>query len=303
MWSKTVLRPLILTLLLLAAVQTGLAADSDLSIYYTASLNGNLIGCECKGVPKAGLSTTAAYLRTLEAANSVIIDLGDFSDARTDELLSEKLVGLYSNLGYEFAAVGDQEFGNGADFFLSMSENFNFLCNNMRVDGEPLGDGPVVIEKNRIKLGFAAVIEPSVFFFYPDDLKRRLEITDPAAAASESLARLQRLGCDYNVLLFHGHSAAAREIFDGQPGWDAVLFAHDQALVDESPDGRIFASPGEEGNRIGRIALDFRFGRLVSAENSLRYFKYEKDPEDPAVLGVFEDYKKELIANLKNGGN
>ena len=278
-----------------------LSAAPDTSIYYTASLNGNLLGCECKGVPTAGLSTTAAYIRYLDPQRSIILDLGDFSDARVDELLSGKLIGLYNDLGYAASALGDQELGSGVDYFKEISEELNFLNNNIEIDGRPLSDGPLLIEKQGVKIGIAAVIDSSVFSLYPDDVKERLEISNPVIAAAEALSDLESMRSSYNLLLFHGHVEEARAIFNADQGWDAVLVAHDQMLINEVDDKRVFASPGEEGNRVGRLDLSFRFRKLTDVENTLRYFKYEKDPEDPGVLQAFEDYKKELIENLKNG--
>ena len=278
-------------------------ADTDISIYYTSSLNGNLIGCECKGVPKAGLSTTAAYLRTLDQESSIIIDLGDFNDARTDKLLSGTIMGLYSELGYDLISLGDQELASGIDFFLDSRNKLNFIGNNIKIDGSPLTAEPVVVERKGIKIGIAAVIDPSVFFFYPPEVKDRLDIDQPAAAAEQVLSELERSGTNFNLLLFHGNTESAEELYAAQPGWDAVLTAHDQVLLDRQDGNRVLASPGEEGNRVGRLELSFRFKRLKTASNSIRYFKYEVDPEDSGVLQAFEDYKKELIENLRKGNN
>ena len=280
-----------------------LNADTDISIYYTASLNGNLIGCDCKGVPKAGLSTTASYIRKIDPENSIILDLGDFNDARTDELLADTLVGLYVDLGYDIASLGDQELGSGVDYFKKISKKIDFICDNILIDGRPVQQKPMIIEKKGIKIGIAAVIDPDVFFFYPDDVKNRIEISDPSETAAEVLKDLDSMGADYSLLLFHGNLDKAKKIYTKQPGWDAIISAHDQTLYEQIDGSRVMASPGEEGNRVGRLDLSFRFKRLRTAANSMRYFEYEKDPEDPEVLQAFEDYKKELIKNLKNGKN
>ena len=296
---KTVL--LIISLAVVPAVF--LPADADLNIYYTASLNGNLLGCECKGVPKAGLTVTAAYLRDLDHSDSILLDLGDFSDARIDKLLSNTLLEIYSDLGYDAAALGDQELGSGVDFFKQSSKKLDFLCNNISIDGKMLSPEPMVIEKNGYRIGIAAVIDPSVFFFYPNEVKERLSISDPSEAAAGALDKLEARGTHFNILLYHGHiDGGAKELYASQSGWGAVLAAHDQMLFEDSEDGRrVLVSPGEEGNRVGHIAVDFRFKKAVSVENSFRYFKYEVDPEDPEVVQAFEDYKKKLIENLKNG--
>ena len=280
-----------------------LAADTEISIYYTASLNGNLIGCDCKGVPKAGLSVTAAYLRDIDSKDSIILDLGDFNDARTDELLSDTLVNLYSELGYTVAAVGDQELGSGVDYFKKISKKLNFISDNLKVDGKYVNPEPFIIEKQGIKIGIASVIDPDVFFFYPEDVKNRVKAADPAEAAKDVFKKLEARGVDYSLLIYHGNLEAAKEIFRNQDEWDAVLAAHDQTLYEQIDGSRVLASPGEEGNRVARLSLTFRFGKLKTVDSSMRYFKYEEDPEDPEVVQAFEDYKKELIKNLRNGSN
>ena len=294
---------IILIILLLSIPLSAVFADTDISIYYTASLNGNLIGCECKGVPKAGLSTTAAYLRELDPDSSIIIELGDFNDARTDELLANTIVDLYRDLGYDILSLGDQELASGVDYFKTASRKLNFICNNIDIDGRPLSPEPEIIQRKGIKIGIAAVINPDVFFFYSSDVKDRISLMNPAEAAENALKALDKAGSHYNILLYHGSTDAAKDLFADQPGWDAVLSAHDQVLFEDQDGDRVMVSPGEEGNRVGKLELSFRFKKLSGVENSLRYFKYEVDPEDEEVLQAFEDYKKELISNLKNGKN
>ncbi|MDC7226392.1 MAG: hypothetical protein PQJ61_06480 [Spirochaetales bacterium] len=300
--DKRVAYRLLAAVLLLAILPAALiSADTDITIYYTASLNGNLIGCECKGVPKAGLSTTAAYLRELDQSSSIILDLGDFNDARTDELLSNTIMDLYVELGYDVISLGDQELASGVDFFKEASKKLNFICSNIEIDGQALSPEPVIVERKGIKIGIAAVINPDVFFFYPSGVKDRIELGDLEKAAADALDDLEAAGSSYNLLLYHGNTEAAKQFYAQQTGWDAVLSAHDQVLFEQQDGMRLMASPGEEGNRIGMLELSFRGNRLKEVSNTLRYFKYEADPEDEGVLQAFEDYKKELINNLKNG--
>ena len=299
--NKKILTGFYTVLLMSVFSLVGAWSDPDVSIYYTASLNGNLIGCECKGVPKAGLSTTAAYLREIDPESSIIIELGDFNDARTDKLLSATIMDLYAELGYDVLSLGDQELASGIDFFEESSEKLNFICNNLELDGKPLTPEPVIIQRKGIKIGIAAIINPDVFFFYSDEVKTRINISEPPSAAEQALAELNAAGSNFNLLLYHGGTEDAKQLYAEQTGWDAVLAAHDQVLLEKQDGNRLIASPGEEGNRVGRLDLTFRFQKLNKLENSMRYFKYEVDPEDEGVLQAFEDYKKELISNLKNG--
>ncbi|MCK5737019.1 MAG: hypothetical protein KAH21_11100, partial [Spirochaetaceae bacterium] len=46
-------------------------------VYYSASLNGNLLGCDCRGYPEAGLDKRAWYLdQNPLPANALLVDAG-----------------------------------------------------------------------------------------------------------------------------------------------------------------------------------------------------------------------------------
>ena len=81
------MKALINLFFLLSATLCGVPADAEttLTIYYTASLNGNLDGCTCEMNPVAGLVKRAAYLRNLDASSpTVILDAGDIFDEYPD---------------------------------------------------------------------------------------------------------------------------------------------------------------------------------------------------------------------------
>ncbi len=298
----TVRKPLKTSLFILILVSGFLSVPvfaETVSVFFTASLNGNLIGCECKGVPKGGLSSSATLLRTIDHSNSVVVDLGDVLDARVDNLLSATMMKLYKDIGYDLVAAGDQEFASGVDFFKQNSRTTDYISNNIVLDGRMITPEPVIYNRKGVKIGIASVTSSSVFYFYPDEVKSRLKINDPA----ETAAVMQEMmdDADIKILLYHGHIDDAEALFNIQNGWDAVLAAHDQMLYEKADGNRMLLSPGEEGNRVGRIDFDVRFGKIRSTEHSFRYFNYKVDPQDPGVEKAFDEYKKELIKNLKNG--
>ena len=60
--KKLVVWIVILTGITSAAFSSG-TEEKQIDIYYSASLNGNLDGCECKGNPRSGLVKRAVFLR------------------------------------------------------------------------------------------------------------------------------------------------------------------------------------------------------------------------------------------------
>ncbi|MDC7124053.1 MAG: hypothetical protein PQJ46_00700 [Spirochaetales bacterium] len=276
-------------------------SDTTINIYYTASLNGNLVGCDCKQVPKSGLESSAYFLRERNTDSSILIDLGDFTDVWGDEPLAELLISLYKGLDYDIIAPGEQEFTAGIHFFKKTRRKLPFLNNNMMIDGHRLSINPYVISRKGVKIGVAAIVEPDVFYILPEAETSRLSFISVENASKDALRQLEELDTDYKILLYHGSTASGERLFRSETGWDAVLLAHDQILKQEYIGQRVFASPGEEGNRVGQLELVFRGSRLVKATNSFNIFSYKDSPKDDIVIAAFENYKKELIKNLKNG--
>ena len=104
-----------LWLLFFTIIPLPAGSENTITIYYTASLNGNVDGCRCKMNPVAGLVKRAAFLRSLETSGpSLILDAGDIFDEYPDPDLAAHILQVYAELGYDAIAVGDQEFTNGA---------------------------------------------------------------------------------------------------------------------------------------------------------------------------------------------
>jgi len=123
-----------LGIILLLLVPIASVQGETLRIYYSASLNGNIDGCNCDMAPTAGLVKRAAFLRSREAPEpSLLLDAGDIFDAFPDEELAHNILEVYRELGYDFIAVGDQELSNGLDSLLEYGRDFPLVCHNLSV--------------------------------------------------------------------------------------------------------------------------------------------------------------------------
>jgi len=282
-------------------------AETSLTIYYTASLNGNLDGCNCPMNPVAGLVKRAAFLRTLRSSGStLILDAGDVLDEYPDPDLAEHILEVYEELNYNAVAVGDQELANGAEALLEYRAYSPLICHNLLIQNRPSDDGasesllftpdPVVIARKGLLIGILSLIDPAAL---PEPSERGMRIVDPITSASTILTHCDQADLDLTILLYHGCFQSALELVNACPCVDVVIFAHEQQLVAPRKIGTtIFASPGEEGNRLGILTLYLGPRGIDRFENEFRFFSYTKDPDDPAVRSRIDSYRHKLRARL-----
>ena len=280
--------------------------EQELTLYYTASLNGNLEGCDCKGAPKAGLVKRAAFLKDLPSeSSSILVDGGDIFEVHADELLADYILEVYDKYGYDAVGIGDQEFSNGPEYLLEKAESFPFVCHNLRVMDERgkwrnVSEGPTVIRKGRAAVGIISVIDPEVFTFYGPDTTDRLEITPPATTAERQAGFLAEQDVSLVLLLYHGYWDHAVETVEAVTGIDVAVVAHEQLLKEPvERNGTVMVSPGEQGNRVGILQLRVEKGRIKEYINRFEYFSYTRDPDDPYVREVINEYYKELTERIK----
>ncbi len=304
---STVKKLFILAVIFIVPVLTVAAGGGqELTILYTNSLNGNLLGCDCKDVSRAGLVNRAAYLNDMKnRKNMLLLDGGDIFDAREDRLLSDFILDVYGRLGYDFAGIGDQEFSNGAEYLLEKIGFFPFISHNLEIvdrsgADRPVTAGPAITRKNGNKIGVISVIDPDVFRFYGEEVTGRVKVSDPAAALRKQLDLLRDEGVDLIVLLFHGSWDAAEELVSSVPGIDVAVVTHEQLLKEpEKINGTLLAAPGEQGNRLGILTLTVEKGDVAEYDNRFILFKYMITGGAPYAESLVQEYLKQLTARIK----
>ena len=303
--KKTLLVGLALILAATALCGSG-RQETTLIVSYTASLNGNLDGCTCSANPRAGLVTRAPWLRSRSDRDaSLLVDAGDLFDTWADDLMPGLILDSYTELGYDAIAVGDQEFSNGAAALLALKTGRRLLSNNLTIC--PTDDScaifslaPLYVQKRWGKAGICALIDPKVFTLYPETVKKPIKVAPCAEAARGLLERMKADGALLKVLLYHGPTEAAAALAHDVPGFDVIVAGHDQILAGPERIGdTILVSPGEEGNRVGRLELVMAAGRLVSYRNEFRLFSYAADAQDPVIRARIEGYRDTLSSRLK----
>jgi|GEM_PF-1381572 len=290
---------------LLAAALLGPAAPAGaLTVLYTASLNGNLDGCDCRGNPRAGLAARAAWLRGYPG-EALLVDAGDILDVSPDPELAREILEAYAELGYDVVALGDQEFSGGAQAVASWRGGFPLSANNLTLCLEDrclfFDPEPLVKTLGSETVGVLALLDPRVFALYPEELRRSLKLEEPAQAAAPLVSALRARPVDWVVVLYHGPLEEAERLAARVPDIDLIVVGHEQRLVPpRRVNGALLASPGEEGNRVGILTLrKDALGRTRST-HQFRLFRFE-DPRDPQILARLERYRRRLREALKEG--
>jgi 2',3'-cyclic-nucleotide 2'-phosphodiesterase (5'-nucleotidase family) len=284
----------------------GPQGQADLILMYTASLKGNLDGCSCIKIRRAGLVKRAYYLRRLtRPSQMVLVDAGDLLEAKKgDKLRSEYILNTYRELKYDAIALGDNELANGV---LEYRENYPFLAGNLKIlissGAAVLSNEPLILTKGRYRIGIFAVMEPQFKSAAPvtELMSERFQITPVAETALKTVQLLKSQKTDLIILLYHGFYDNAVKLAGDVPGIDVMVLGHEEKLIDPQTIGRtVLVSPGEEGNRIGTLELSLAGHQITVLKNQFRTFNYGTDPDDPAVRKLIEKYYDSMIAPLDN---
>jgi 2',3'-cyclic-nucleotide 2'-phosphodiesterase (5'-nucleotidase family) len=278
-------------------------------IIYTASLNGNLDGCGCKTHPRAGLVKSAVYIREQhDKKNTILIDAGDMI-YMDDMGYALEIADAYSELGYDFVNVGEEDFSSGFENLAKMSKKIRFVSGTLVLSDDlakeiSIGKGPLVKSIGDRRIGIVPLIDQTVRQLFADEAqKKRIEIRDPVAEAKSELDLLTLMKVDCKVLVFHGMRANLEKLLAAVKGFDIAILAHSQEIIDGEYSANTFVvSPGEEGNRVGVIMLRLAKDQKPKLANSFRYFTTDGDPDDARMRARLNDFYSRLKDDATNGG-
>jgi 2',3'-cyclic-nucleotide 2'-phosphodiesterase (5'-nucleotidase family) len=247
----------------------------------------------------------AAWLRTLERpARVLLVDGGDLLDPYPDPQLAATIFDTYLELGYAAIALGDQEFANGIDALLEYRRGYPLMAHNLSICPDEnrcifFSTTPRIVERDGVRIGLFALIDPQVFTLYPPELKDKLKIQDPLTVARNQILYLNDEAAELTIVLYHGPSSNAEQLALGVAGIDVLILAHEQLLIaPRRVADTIIVSPGEEGNRVGVLALRFDESGAFDYSHRFRLFSWQDDPDDPAVRGRIDQYKRRLRQRL-----
>jgi len=301
------MRTRILGVLLLSAAalfSASLLPAQSLTIYFTASLRGDLDGCACERNRVAGLVKRAAFQRTVPK-DALVLDTGDILDATKDPDLTREILAVYKELGYAAVGVGETELSEGVPALAANARRFPFLSHNLQLRTkaawEPLSAKPLLLTRAGVRIALLGVTEPKTLEGHQELKEGNLRLEDPVQTATRLAAESRKQGARLVIVLFHGVEAGARRLAEASPQVDLVLFGHKGLLMPPEKAGRaLLACPGDNGNYIGGLTLRLGPEGIAGFEHRLLAFNYEKDPDDPSVRERVRAYRKKLQERLRN---
>lgn len=279
---------------------------TDLTLMYTASLKGNLDGCSCVKIRRAGLVKRAYYLRSLAGTgNMLLVDAGDLLEPKKgDKLRSEYILQTYRELKYDAIGLGDNELAGGV---LEYRERYPFVANNLKFffnsGGSLVNNEPLILTKGKYRIGIFAVLEPQFKSAAPvaELMSQTFQITPVAETVQKIVPLLKARKTHLIVLLYHGFYDNAVKLAKSVPGIDLIVLGHEEKLIDLQMIERTgLVSPGEEGNRIGILKISLAGRQVTFQKNQFRMFHYETDPDDPIVRKLIDKYIDNMMAPLES---
>lgn len=284
------MRTVVVFLLIFMGLMTSCARKVD--VYYTASLNGNLLGCDCWGYPEAGLDKRAWYLAENPLPEgALLLDAGNILDTGRAPYLAGLILKTYAELGYQAVAVGTHELADGLEVLVDRSgptSQVQFLAHNLEIRDDvdsparPLSFEPFIHDSEDNRFAVVTLVDPEWFAPYLGLYEGRMSVADPAKILKNMSVEAAAAGAEVVILLAHGSESWIRSLMDDVsasglyeiPVAAVILAGEEKLLEDKLPGGIPLLSPGEEGNRLGVLKLKLRGNRRPGWKNKFIEFHY-----------------------------
>jgi glutaredoxin len=272
----------------------GLAAGEELTILYTGSSNGNLRHCDCLDGPYGGLPRRKTLIDSLrnQHKNVFVFDTGDLFNPFTDAFKDSIFFEAFNEIRYDAVGIGDQEFINGVDFFLSRLRRSKnpFTSANVRFQGKLVA--PSYILKNRVAV--ISVLDPNSLAFYaPKDIAG-LEVDNPRDALKRVLEEIGNQA-DIIVLLSHVGYDLETELGAEFPRLSVIINGHTQNKIKtpEKTGNALHVGAGPDAKWLGVLTITYSGNKISNQSHTLIPLSAEiKD--DPAILKITEGYFKRV---------
>ncbi len=268
----------------------------EITLLYTGETHGALYHCDCPAEPDGGIARRAALVRKLrgENPNTLLLDSGAFfaggimdansQNTELDKARTRVNVKGMELMGYDAAAIGDDEFSFGREFLEEIIEKakMDFLSCNIKLKKT---SAYIIKEVAGLKVGIIGVSTP---------LKKEktggLDVFSPEAEVSSIVAELKKKSADIIILLSHLGETDDTALISKVSGIDILISGHSRAKEEiYSKVGPVLVlRPAWQGRRLGKA-------KLVIKDKKIADFKVEnirlssEIPDDRAILSILPE--------------
>jgi Cytochrome c554 and c-prime len=237
-----------------AAPPGPMTAATDVVLYFSTKLQGNVEPCGCTSDPLGDLARTAALIAAekqptaLFDGGSTLFQINQPSslDRVQERLKAQLVVATLPKLQLAAAGLGPFDLVEGPAGVIPARQAVN-VPSSAKV---PL-EAPKIVDLGGVPIGVFGVVDPT--------LVPTLGATDPIPKAKTAIADLRARGARVVIAIAHMPRPAARKLATEAPGADFILVGGAEADLGQWEPEHVGTStlfvPGERGQVLTRLAL------------------------------------------------
>jgi len=230
----------------------------------------------------------------------VFFDSGDILSIKSSLNDDEIVAGVYTKMGYDAAAIGDQELINGVGFFKNnLAGKLTFVSSNLEFkDKEIKIDKFRIIEaKNGIRIGVTGVNFNTNFKYLmrSNNLKEDEVIVDKAFDNLKMVLTELRKKTDIIVVLAHLNREGMVKLLDNVEDYDLVIGGNndEEFKYARRIENKIYVQSGRDGEKIGKVRYSFNSQGKPQFENyELLKISAKKLKRNDAIEKIISDLEK-----------
>ncbi|MDP6499925.1 MAG: hypothetical protein QF743_04345 [Candidatus Marinimicrobia bacterium] len=272
------------------------AEDNTLYILHTNNTNGALENCYCPDHPYGAIEKRSVFINTFikENPNTIIVDAGDFFSVTKRPFLDSLIIDAYISLPYDAVLAGDQELSRENLSQYTKKLNHPLLVANL-TDHNELGlKRNVIIKRGGYRVGIIGIVHPSVFRFYPKEIKERIDLEN-----SEETIRtfINDFSDSVDVIIALTHQGHDKDILlaESISGLDIIVGSHSQTKLDSGDvvNESLIVQAGKEGYYVGIIKIQFDDDKkIISKLAKIKTMTLDM-LDDPYIMKLINSYEQE----------
>lgn len=271
-------------------------AQDKLTIIYTGETHASMYPCSCPVEPDGGIARRATAINQIRSQekNLLVLDSGGFfaggvldEHSQAEELDKARTkiqIQAMDLMGYDAAAVGDEELNFGAEFFKEATANskIKFLSCNIKMDNVL----PYLIrEINGIRVGIIGLTT--------DEIKNKINLKSAgpeSGVLEKTIGQLRRKGTSLIIVLSHIGEEQDTQLALKVKGIDILISGH--RLLNQEPYKKIESTlilyPSWQGRRLGRVDVVFQQGKIKDITATQIRLSQEL-ADDPKILSILPE--------------
>lgn len=265
----------------------------EITILYTGETHAMIYPCSCPKEPDGGVARRSALIRKLryDNANTIVLDSGGFFPGGLQDEYSQNAdldmrraavnLNAMELMGYDAAAIGDDEFNYGSDFLEEniAGKKMALLSCNLIYGGKKKNPfKPYIIkEAGGKKIGIIGVTG-----IFASEKSGNIKFMEPAIAVKAAVEELKKINADIIILLSHLGESEDLKLINNIPGIDIVIVGQSRSREEQFTriGNSLVLRPVWQGRKLGKLSMLLENGKIAGYQTEELRLS-DGIPEDP----------------------